>query len=92
MTLLLSTFKIDENDGGSFVTLPQVYSEGADNPGPMNSNMGMYRIQLSGNDYEKDKEIGLHYQIHRGIGVIMSNIERSKSHFGLQCLLVVRLQ
>ena len=29
----------------------------------------MYRIQLGGNDYIKDKEIGLHYQIHRGIGV-----------------------
>jgi 4-hydroxy-3-polyprenylbenzoate decarboxylase len=29
----------------------------------------MYRIQLSGNDYEADREVGLHYQIHRGIGV-----------------------
>jgi 4-hydroxy-3-polyprenylbenzoate decarboxylase len=29
----------------------------------------MYRIQLSGNDYIQDKEIGLHYQLHRGIGV-----------------------
>ena len=29
----------------------------------------MYRIQLSGNDYIKDEEIGLHYQLHRGIGV-----------------------
>jgi len=35
----------------------------------MNGNMGMYRIQLSGNDYIKDEEIGLHYQLHRGIGV-----------------------
>jgi len=29
----------------------------------------MYRIQLGGNDYIPNKEIGLHYQIHRGIGV-----------------------
>ena len=29
----------------------------------------MYRIQLSGNDYEVNKEIGMHYQLHRGIGV-----------------------
>lgn len=35
----------------------------------MRSNLGMYRIQLSGNDYETDREVGLHYQIHRGIGV-----------------------
>ena len=29
----------------------------------------MYRVQLTGNDYQQDREIGLHYQIHRGIGV-----------------------
>ena len=58
-----------EKDGGAFVTLPIVYSEDADKPGVMNSNLGMYRIQLSGNEYVKDKEIGLHYQLHRGIGV-----------------------
>ncbi len=56
-------------DGGAYVTLPQVYTEDIDKPGIMNGNMGMYRIQLSGNDYVKDKEIGLHYQLHRGIGV-----------------------
>ncbi|RYZ48279.1 MAG: hypothetical protein EOP49_19055 [Sphingobacteriales bacterium] len=56
-------------DGGAFVTLPQVYTEDADKPGIMNANLGMYRIQLNGNDYIPDKEIGLHYQIHRGIGV-----------------------
>jgi len=58
-----------KDDGGAFVTLPQVYSEDIDQPGIMNANIGMYRIQLSGNDYEMDKEIGLHYQLHRGIGV-----------------------
>jgi 4-hydroxy-3-polyprenylbenzoate decarboxylase len=29
----------------------------------------MYRIQLNANDYILNKEIGLHYQLHRGIGV-----------------------
>ncbi|SDX83005.1 UbiD family decarboxylase [Paenibacillus sp. CF384] len=58
-----------QDDGGAFVTLPQVYTEDPEKPGIMNSNLGMYRIQLSGNDYEMNKEIGVHYQIHRGIGV-----------------------
>jgi 4-hydroxy-3-polyprenylbenzoate decarboxylase len=56
-------------DGGAFVTLPQVFSEDPDRPGVMGGNLGMYRVQLGGNDYEQDEEIGLHYQIHRGIGV-----------------------
>ncbi len=56
-------------DGGAFVTMPQVYTEDINKPGIMNANLGMYRIQLSGNEYIKDKEIGLHYQLHRGIGV-----------------------
>ncbi len=29
----------------------------------------MYRVQLNGNEYFTNREIGLHYQIHRGIGV-----------------------
>jgi len=62
-------------DGGAFVTLPIVYTEDIDAPGVMNSNIGMYRIQLSGNDYVMNKEIGLHYQLHRGIG-----IHQSKAH------------
>ena len=60
------------NDGGPFVTLPAVYTEDIDKPGIMNANLGMYRIQLGGNDYIQDKEIGLHYQLHRGIGVHQS--------------------
>ena len=31
------------------------------------SNLGMYRVQLSGGQYEPNREVGLHYQIHRGI-------------------------
>lgn len=56
-------------DGGPFVTMPQVYTEDIERPGIMQANLGMYRIQLGGNDYVPDKEIGLHYQLHRGIGV-----------------------
>lgn len=57
------------NDGGAFITLPQVYTEDPEKPGIMNSNLGMYRVQLSGNAYKINKEAGLHYQIHRGIGI-----------------------
>jgi 4-hydroxy-3-polyprenylbenzoate decarboxylase len=49
--------------------LPQVYTEDADRPGWARSNLGMYRVQLAGNEYEPNREVGLHYQIHRGIGV-----------------------
>ncbi len=61
-----------QNDGGAFITLPQVYSENIEKPGVMQSNLGMYRIQLSGNEYVSNEEIGLHYQIHRGIGIHQS--------------------
>lgn len=56
-------------DGGAFVTLPQVYSENPAQPGFRGSNLGMYRVQLSGGRYERDREVGVHYQIHRGMGV-----------------------
>lgn len=56
-------------DGGPFVTLPAVYSEHPGRPGWMHSNLGMYRVQLAGNDYVPDREAGMHYQIHRGLGV-----------------------
>jgi 4-hydroxy-3-polyprenylbenzoate decarboxylase len=59
-------------DGGPFITMPQVFTEDVDKPGVMNGNLGMYRIQMAGNDYIQDQEIGLHYQIHRGIGVHQS--------------------
>ena len=65
----LPQLKCWPDDGGAFVTLPQVLSAdptAAENL--MRVNMGMYRIQLSGNQYSGD-EVGLHYQIHRGIGV-----------------------
>jgi 4-hydroxy-3-polyprenylbenzoate decarboxylase len=65
----LPQLKCWPDDGGAFVTLPHVYTEDADRPGWRHSNLGMYRVQLSGNQYERDREVGLHYQIHRGIGV-----------------------
>ncbi len=65
----LPQLKCWPDDGGAFITLPQVYSEDVSSPGINKSNLGMYRVQLSGNDYVPDQQIGLHYQIHRGIGV-----------------------
>src|SRR5205085_6193410 len=56
-------------DGGAFITLPLVYTEDVTRPGWRHSNLGMYRVQLSGNRYQPDRQVGLHYQIHRGIGV-----------------------
>lgn len=57
------------NDGGAFITLPQVFTEHPDRPGYTHSNLGMYRVQLNGNKYQLDQQIGLHYQIHRSIGI-----------------------
>ncbi|MEP6677434.1 MAG: UbiD family decarboxylase, partial [Ferruginibacter sp.] len=63
-------------DGGAFVTLPQVYTEDIDEPGIQHSNLGMYRIQLSGNEYILNHEVGLHYQLHRGIGIHQGKANR----------------
>lgn len=63
-------------DGGPFITMPQVYTEDVEKPGILNANLGMYRIQLAGNAYIQDQEIGLHYQIHRGIGVHQSKANK----------------
>ena len=53
-------------DGGAFVTLPQVASRPGEHAGILQTNLGMYRVQISGNDYAAD-ECGLHYQIKRDI-------------------------
>ena len=65
----LPLIKCWKEDGGFCYFISQVYSEDIENPGILNSNLGMYRIQISGNDYELNKEVGMHYQIHRGIGM-----------------------
>jgi 4-hydroxy-3-polyprenylbenzoate decarboxylase len=64
----LPQLKCWPRDGGAFVTLPQVYTEHPDRPGYVNSNLGMYRVQISGNQYVPNEQVGLHYQIHRSIG------------------------
>jgi len=65
----LPQIKCWPNDGGPYVLLPQVYTEDVSRAGVMGSNLGCYRIQMGGNNYVPGKEVGLHYQIHRGIGV-----------------------
>ncbi len=56
----LPQLKCWPEDGGSFITLPLVYTQ---SPSSGISNLGMYRIQL----FEKN-QCGFHAQIHRGGG------------------------
>jgi len=70
-----------KDDGGAFITLPQVLTLPPGDRNMMHSNLGMYRIQLSGNDYIQNREIGLHYQLHRGIGVHHSQYNQSDEPF-----------
>lgn len=68
-------------DGGAFVTLPQVMSLPPGDKQIMNSNIGMYRIQISGNEYVPNEEAGMHYQLHRGIGVHHTMYNQTKDEF-----------
>ena len=68
-------------DGGAFVTLPQVFTLPPGSRNIMQSNLGMYRIQLSGNEYALNQEIGMHYQLHRGIGVHHTQYNVSEEPF-----------
>ncbi len=77
----LPQIKSWKDDGGAFITLPQVFSLPPDSDNIMDSNIGMYRIQMSGNDYIQNKEIGLHYQLHRGIGVHHKQYNESDKPF-----------
>jgi len=74
-------------DGGAFVTLPQVYTEDMEQPGIMHANLGMYRVQLTGNDYVTNKEIGLHYQLHRGIGVHQTKANKLGQPLKVSCFI-----
>jgi len=74
-----------QKDGGAFITLPQVYTEDIDAPGIMKSNLGMYRVQLNGNDYELNKEVGLHYQLHRGIGIHQTKANKKGLPLKVSC-------
>lgn len=68
-------------DGGAFVTLPQVFTLPPNERSIMRSNIGMYRIQLSGNEYVQNAEAGMHYQLHRGIGVHHTLYNRTRDIF-----------
>ncbi|MDF1698841.1 MAG: UbiD family decarboxylase, partial [Saprospiraceae bacterium] len=74
-------------DGGAFVTMPQVLTLPPGEKKAMKTNLGMYRIQLSGNEYALNKEIGLHYQLHRGIG--NHHTEYLKSDKDFRCSIFV---
>lgn len=57
-------------DGGAFLTLPLVYTE---HPVSGKSNLGMYRNQVFGED-----TLGMHFQIHRGIGFHYHEAEKQQ--------------
>jgi 4-hydroxy-3-polyprenylbenzoate decarboxylase len=65
----LPQIKCWPKDGGAFLTLPQVLTVKPGKKSWLHSNLGMYRVQISGGDYIQNEECGLHYQIHRGIGI-----------------------
>ncbi len=77
----LPQIKAWPDDGGAFVTMPQVFTLPPESNKMMESNLGMYRIQLSGNEYVQDREVGMHYQLHRGIGVHHTLYNRAKRPF-----------
>ncbi len=68
-------------DGGAFITLPQVMSLPPGEKRIMQSNIGMYRIQISGNAYIPEREAGMHYQLHRGIGVHHTLYNQTRDRF-----------
>ncbi|MDQ3140628.1 MAG: UbiD family decarboxylase [Bacteroidota bacterium] len=70
-------------DGGAFITLPQVISFPPQSQALKDANVGMYRIQLNGNQYKLNEEVGLHYQLHRGIGNHHTLYKESKQEFKL---------
>jgi len=65
----LPQIKCWPRDGGAFLTLPQVLTVKPGKKSWLHSNLGMYRVQISGGNYIQNEECGLHYQIHRGIGI-----------------------
>ncbi len=57
-------------DGGAYVTLPQVYTEDPRQPGACcDRTSACIACSSAATGYERNREVGLHYQIHRGIGV-----------------------
>jgi 4-hydroxy-3-polyprenylbenzoate decarboxylase len=70
-------------DGGAFITLPQVITLPPHDQNLMHSNIGMYRIQISGNQYQPNVEAGMHYQLHRGIGIHHTLYQQSGDTFNV---------
>ncbi len=66
----LPAIKSWPEDGGSFVTLPLVYTE---DPETGISNLGMYRIQI-----KSENKTGIHWQIQKGGGFHFSKAENMK--------------
>ncbi|MBR3669683.1 MAG: UbiD family decarboxylase [Fibrobacter sp.] len=62
----LPQIKCWPEDGGAFITLPQVATRPSPKARILETNVGMYRIQISGNSY-MENECGLHYQLGRDI-------------------------
>ena len=57
-------------DGGAFVTLPEVYTEDPDRPGfARGRTWACTGFNSRAAIYVPNREVGLHYQIHRSIGV-----------------------
>ena len=56
-------------DGGAFITLPQVYTEDARRPVCRIRTSACIACSFPAASYQQDREIGLHYQIQRSIGV-----------------------
>ena len=57
------------DDGGPYITLPQVYTEDPDQPGLDAFQPGhVPRAACAAASTQPNREVGLHYQLHRGIG------------------------
>ena len=53
------------DDGGAFITLPQVYTETSDQPGWRTPTSACTACNSPAASTTPDREVGLHYQIHR---------------------------
>ncbi|GAA7667313.1 menaquinone biosynthesis decarboxylase [Helicobacter pylori] len=66
----LPILKTWEKDGGSFITMGQVYTQSLDH---QKKNLGMYRLQV----YDKN-HLGLHWQIHKDSQLFFHQYAKAK--------------
>ena len=83
---ILPAKKCWSDHGDVCVTLPQVR---IDNPNtlsnPVQVKPDMHRVQLAGNDDDPNREVGLHCQIHRGMGIHhQAGLDRGKPLCGVR--------